>query len=123
MNFRTLLQENVTSAEELREPLHLSQEEYEAIREEITQFPMSVTKYYLSLINPDDPDDKGDGGGGTGGGTVETRGNSPKTGDELAPLGPFALAAAGAAALAAGYSARRLLNEREVRSAQEGEEV
>ena len=73
--------------------------------------------------NPDDPDDKGDGGGGTGGGTVETRGNSPKTGDELAPLGPFALAAAGAAALAAGYSARRLLNEREVRSAQEGEEV
>ena len=57
MNFRTLLQENVTSAEELREPLHLSQEEYEAIREEITQFPMSVTKYYLSLINPDDPDD------------------------------------------------------------------
>ena len=42
-------------------------------------------------------------------------GTVAKMGDDLGPAGPVALAVAGAAALAAGYSARRLQNEREAR--------
>ena len=57
MKWQDYIRENVTTAEELREPLRLTQEEYEAIREEIALFPMSVTRYYLSLIDPEDPED------------------------------------------------------------------
>lgn len=57
MNWQTLLTQNVTTAEELTEYIHFSDEEYLNIKNEIGMFPMSVTKYYLSLINPDDPDD------------------------------------------------------------------
>ncbi len=48
---------NVTTAEQLRDWLHLTDEQVENIREEIKMFPMSVTRYYLSLIDPDDPAD------------------------------------------------------------------
>lgn len=61
--------------------------------------------------SPVNPNDKG-GGSGTG----------PKTGDDLGPFGPIALAAAGAAALVAGYSARRARIEREAREEQGSEE-
>ena len=44
---------------------------------------------------------------------------TPKTGDDLGSAGPVALAVAGAAALAAGYSVRRLQNEREARENEE----
>lgn len=57
MDWQTIIKDNVTTAEELRDILKLSQEEYEQIREEISLFPMSVTRYYLSLIDPDDPAD------------------------------------------------------------------
>ncbi|MBO6093514.1 MAG: KamA family radical SAM protein [Oscillospiraceae bacterium] len=57
MSWQELIRENVTTAEELCAPLKLSQSEYESIRDEIELFPMSVTRYYLSLIDPDDPDD------------------------------------------------------------------
>ncbi len=57
MHWQELIQENITTAEELREPLHLSQQEFEDIRDEIEMFPMSVTNYYLSLIDPNDPND------------------------------------------------------------------
>ena len=57
MKWQEYLKENLTTAEELREPLKLSLEEYEAIREEIRLFPMSVSKYYFSLIDPEDPED------------------------------------------------------------------
>lgn len=57
MDWRMLLQENLTTAEELKSFLRLSQEEYENIQDEIRVFPMSVTRYYLSLVDPDDPDD------------------------------------------------------------------
>ena len=57
MEWRTLLAENVTTVEELAEHLRLSNEEFLNIRNEIERFPMSVTRHYLSLINPDDPDD------------------------------------------------------------------
>ena len=57
MNWQTFLENNLTTAEDLRSPLKLTDEEYENIRQEIACYPMSVTKYYFSLINPDDPDD------------------------------------------------------------------
>ena len=57
MNWQTLLRNNLTTADDLRKPLHLSRQEYESIREEISLFPMSVTRYYFSLIDPNDPDD------------------------------------------------------------------
>jgi len=50
-------------------------------------------------------------------------GGTPKTGDNLGPLGPLAVAAAGISALAAGYSARRMQNEREARKARGDEEA
>lgn len=57
MKWQDLIKTNLTTADDLREPLHLSPEEYELIRREIELFPMSVTKYYFSLIDPNDPDD------------------------------------------------------------------
>ena len=57
MNWQELIQENLCTAEELKEPLQLSQQEYESIRKEIKLFPMSVSRYYFSLIDPSDPDD------------------------------------------------------------------
>lgn len=57
MDWQDIIKTNVTTAEQLREPLKLSQSEYESIRNEIELFPMSVTRYYLSLIDPDDPED------------------------------------------------------------------
>lgn len=57
MNWQKLILENVTTAEELREHLCLSQAEYESIRSEIEVYPMSVTRHYLSLIDPEDPED------------------------------------------------------------------
>lgn len=57
MNWQDIIKTNVTTAEELREPLRLSPTELESIRKEIELFPMSVTRYYLSLIDPDDPED------------------------------------------------------------------
>jgi KamA family protein len=57
MNWQDLIKDNITTADELREPLKLSPTEYEQIRREIEMFPMSVTKYYFSLIDPTDPMD------------------------------------------------------------------
>lgn len=55
MNWQQLLSQNLTTAEELRAPLNLTEGEYASIRAEIARFPMSVTRYYLSLIDPSDP--------------------------------------------------------------------
>ena len=57
MTWQQLIQSNATSAEELREVLHLTDREVEKMEEEIARFPMSVTHYYLSLIDPADPED------------------------------------------------------------------
>lgn len=57
MSWTTLLNQNIVTAEELTKYLHITDEEYGHICDEIRQFPMSVTRYYMSLINPDDPDD------------------------------------------------------------------
>ncbi len=57
MNWTEELKNNITTAEELIEPLHLTDEEYRKIKREADVFPMSVSRYYFSLIDPDDPDD------------------------------------------------------------------
>ena len=56
MSWRNLL-DNITTLDELKEYLDLSDEESRNIQEEISKFPMSVSRYYLSLIDPEDPED------------------------------------------------------------------
>lgn len=59
MNWKKELLNNLTSAEEINEALNmdLSDDEMNKLKEIIERYPMSVPRYYLSLINQDDPDD------------------------------------------------------------------
>ena len=57
MSWHTLLSDNLNNADQLCETLHLSSKEKERIQTELDQFPMSVPKYYFSLIDKDDPND------------------------------------------------------------------
>lgn len=59
MDWKTELRNNVTTADEIIEALNweLSNEEKSKLVNIIDHYPMSVPKYYLSLINKDDPDD------------------------------------------------------------------
>jgi lysine 2,3-aminomutase len=47
----------ITSLEQLIQLIPLSVEEQAQIRTVIKRYPLSITPYYLSLINPEDPDD------------------------------------------------------------------
>ena len=49
--------ENITTVDDLRRVLPMTEEEYERIREEAERFPMAISRYYASLIDPNDPDD------------------------------------------------------------------
>ena len=51
------LANNVTTLEELKEYIDLAAEEEEKLQEVIDTHPMSIPRYYLSLIDPKDPDD------------------------------------------------------------------
>jgi lysine 2,3-aminomutase len=51
------LNNNITSAQEIAQKLHLTKEEERRINRITSQFPMSITRYYASLINPEDPKD------------------------------------------------------------------
>lgn len=59
MNYQEELEQNITTADQLFEYFgeRISQEEKKKYRAIIGRFPMSVPKYYLSLIDPDDPHD------------------------------------------------------------------
>jgi len=48
---------NVTTLEELQEYVDLTAEEKEKLQEVIDIHPMSIPRYYLSLIDPKDPND------------------------------------------------------------------
>ena len=48
---------NITTLEELKEYIDLTPEEEEKLQEVIDIHPMSIPRYYLSLIDPKDPDD------------------------------------------------------------------
>ena len=47
----------ITTMEELRKVIPMTDEEYALIGEEAGKFPMSISRYYASLIDPSDPDD------------------------------------------------------------------
>ena len=51
------LSNNVTTLEELQEYIDLTAEEDEKLQEVIDRHPMSIPRYYLSLIDPEDPND------------------------------------------------------------------
>lgn len=57
MNWREELRSNITKAEELRGYLKFSAEEEARMNAILEHFPMTITRYYLSLINWDDPND------------------------------------------------------------------
>ena len=51
MNWQALLKENINHVDQLCEALGLSTEEQQRIKTESDMFPMSVSKYYFSLID------------------------------------------------------------------------
>lgn len=57
MTWQEMLAQNATKADDVKELLHLSDEEVEKLDRILEHFPMSVSQYYLSLIDPNDPDD------------------------------------------------------------------
>lgn len=59
MDWKKEISNNLTRAEEVIEALNakLTDEETAKLKQIIERYPMSVPRYYLSLINKDDPDD------------------------------------------------------------------
>ncbi len=57
MNWKNELKNNITTVEELGKYIFLSEEEAEKLREVISIHPMSITRYYLSLIDKENPMD------------------------------------------------------------------
>lgn len=58
MDWREILKTNVTHAGELEDIMHLNGEHEQEVERILERFPMSVPRYYLSLIdwnNPKDP--------------------------------------------------------------------
>ena len=56
-NWKWHFQNRITTIEQLTQYIPLSNEEKAQLRLVTRRYPISVTPYYLSLINPDDPDD------------------------------------------------------------------
>lgn len=57
MNWLDELSNNITSAEELKQMLHLTEEETSKMEKILDMYPMSLGSYYLSIINKEDIDD------------------------------------------------------------------
>lgn len=57
MNWKEQLKTNITEAKDLAELLHLSDNETEQYHDLLEKYPMTVTDYYLSLINWEDKND------------------------------------------------------------------
>lgn len=57
MSWKSDLQENLHTAQEVSSLLHLNQADSAQMARILEQFPMSVPRYYLSLIDPNNPDD------------------------------------------------------------------
>ena len=56
-NWKDELCRNITTVSELRTKLALSDDEARGMEEVVHYFPMSISRYYFSLIDPDDPHD------------------------------------------------------------------
>ena len=57
MPWREELSKNITTLDELRECIQLSDDEEERLQQVIDLHPMTITRYYLSLIDSDDLND------------------------------------------------------------------
>lgn len=57
MGWREMLKSNVTEAGELKELMKLSDEQVRKMEQILDMFPMTITKYYLSLIDWSDEND------------------------------------------------------------------
>ena len=57
MSWQEELKKNVTTAEELAKYMPMTEEEIHEMNDIIERWPMSVPRYYLSLINFNDPND------------------------------------------------------------------
>lgn len=59
MDWKKELKENITTAKEIKKALNwnLNEEQTKKLEDIIELYPMSVPKYYLSLINPNDDND------------------------------------------------------------------
>ena len=57
MSWQEELRENITRADQLTPLLGLTQEEEAQMARILDRYPMSITRYYLSLIQKDDPND------------------------------------------------------------------
>ena len=57
MLWQNELHHNITTIEELSKYYHFTEDEKNKLNRLLEQFPMSITRYYLSLINKDDPHD------------------------------------------------------------------
>jgi len=57
MTWRDKLKENICTIEQLKEYIKITPREEQKLKEVIGIHPMSITKYYMSLINKDDKND------------------------------------------------------------------
>lgn len=57
LHWKEELRNNIHSVQDLKEYLHLSEEEEHKLIRVTEQFPLNIPRYYLSLINRDDPQD------------------------------------------------------------------
>lgn len=57
MDWKEELKYNIKDVEDLKKYISLTDTEEKKIGEIIENYPMSITRYYMSLINKDDPDD------------------------------------------------------------------
>ncbi|MFA6375099.1 MAG: lysine 2,3-aminomutase, partial [Bacilli bacterium] len=54
-NWKWQVRNRIMTVEKLSEYINLSKEEKEAIKQVLSKFRMSITPYFLCLIDPDDP--------------------------------------------------------------------
>ena len=57
MSWQEELKNNVTTIEELAKYIPFESSEIEKLESIVKDFPMSIPRYYLSLIDPNDPND------------------------------------------------------------------
>jgi len=57
MTWKDELKRNICTVEQLREHIDLTSDEEKNLKKIIDVHPMSVTRYYMSLIDPEDPND------------------------------------------------------------------
>lgn len=56
-NWQEEMENNVTTMEEIKDKLNTDVEEFNVLKELTQRFPMSIPRYYLSLIDWEDPED------------------------------------------------------------------